>query len=135
MTGSGCRLPFYLPYPPSILQHYKEQLLEPFRKSFLFTTVAIDVLLVAINKCDKPEAEVEACIEDLAQNGIVLEEKGGDILGVKISALKGNDHFHDYYFCEAACSYQPGLEAAILSRLTKCKLSSLELHINIHPLL
>lgn len=44
---------------------------------------------VAINKCDKPEAEVEACLEDLAQNGIVLEELGGDIIGVKISALQG----------------------------------------------
>lgn len=45
--------------------------------------------LVAINKCDRPEAEAEACVQDLAQNGIKLEEVGGDILGVKISALKG----------------------------------------------
>lgn len=44
---------------------------------------------VAINKCDRPEAEPDICIEDLSQHGVVLEEIGGDVIGVKISALKG----------------------------------------------
>lgn len=44
---------------------------------------------MAVNKCDKPEAEMEACIEDLALHGVTLEEAGGDIIGVKISALNG----------------------------------------------
>ena len=55
----------------------------------LQTTQVLYILLVAINKCDREEAEVDACKQDLAENGVVLEELGGDVIGVEISALKG----------------------------------------------
>ena len=44
---------------------------------------------MVINKCEREEEEVDACKQDLAENGVVLEELGGDVIGVEISALKG----------------------------------------------
>ena len=43
-------------------------------------------VLVAINKVDKPEANPARVREELLQHGIVLEEFGGDILSVEVSA-------------------------------------------------
>ena len=56
--------------------------------------MCITVLLisVAINKCDREEAEPDICIDDLSQHGVILEEAGGDVMGVKVSALKGNGY-------------------------------------------
>ncbi|XP_067932063.1 translation initiation factor IF-2, mitochondrial-like isoform X2 [Watersipora subatra] len=48
-------------------------------------------IIVAMNKCDREEAEVEACKRDLAEHGVVLEELGGDVIGVEISALHGTN--------------------------------------------
>lgn len=42
--------------------------------------------VVAINKIDKPEANVQRVKQELADNGIILEEWGGQVLSSKISA-------------------------------------------------
>ncbi|MFA7319147.1 MAG: translation initiation factor IF-2 [Parcubacteria group bacterium] len=59
------------------------------------TKEVIDYLLakkiptvVAINKIDKPEANIQRVKQELADNGIVLEEWGGSVLASKISAKK-----------------------------------------------
>lgn len=44
--------------------------------------------VVAINKIDKPEANIQRVKQDLADNGILLEDWGGQVLSSKISAKK-----------------------------------------------
>lgn len=44
--------------------------------------------VVAINKIDKPEANVQRVKQELSENGILLEEWGGQVLYSKISAKK-----------------------------------------------
>ena len=48
-------------------------------------------LIVAINKIDRPEADVDACMLDLATNDLVPQALGGEVLCVPISALKGTN--------------------------------------------
>uniref|UniRef100_A0A336MIR5 CSON001165 protein n=1 Tax=Culicoides sonorensis TaxID=179676 RepID=A0A336MIR5_CULSO len=48
-------------------------------------------IIVAINKIDKPEANIERTLKGLAQMGIALEGHGGDTQYVGISALKGTN--------------------------------------------
>jgi len=43
-------------------------------------------IVVAINKIDKPEADIEAVKQQLADAGLVIEEWGGDVVCVPISA-------------------------------------------------
>lgn len=51
---------------------------------------AADVpIIVAINKIDKPDANVERTMQQLAERGLVPEEWGGDTIMVKISAKQG----------------------------------------------
>ncbi|MGQ9455642.1 MAG: translation initiation factor IF-2 [Armatimonadota bacterium] len=51
---------------------------------------AADVpIIVAINKIDKPDANVERTMQQLAEHGLVPEEWGGDTVMVKISAKLG----------------------------------------------
>ncbi|KIR42330.1 translation initiation factor IF-2 [Cryptococcus deuterogattii 99/473] len=45
-------------------------------------------LVVAINKCDKPEVNIQKVKNALGAEGIFLEEDGGDIPSVRVSALK-----------------------------------------------
>ncbi|KAG1666617.1 Translation initiation factor IF-2, mitochondrial [Nymphon striatum] len=45
-------------------------------------------IVVAINKIDKPGADIENCKKSLTANGLILEEFGGDVMHVQISALK-----------------------------------------------
>ena len=46
-------------------------------------------IIVAINKIDKPEANIERCMTGLVENGLTPEEWGGDIMVNQISAKKG----------------------------------------------
>ncbi|XP_053945977.1 translation initiation factor IF-2, mitochondrial [Anastrepha ludens] len=48
-------------------------------------------IIVAINKIDKPEADIEKTKRDLTQMGLVLEDQGGEIQAIPISALKGTN--------------------------------------------
>ncbi|MBI3513401.1 MAG: translation initiation factor IF-2 [Proteobacteria bacterium] len=43
-------------------------------------------ILVAINKIDKPEANAQRVRTDLLQHGLVVEELGGDVLAIEVSA-------------------------------------------------
>jgi translation initiation factor IF-2 len=43
-------------------------------------------IVVAINKCDKPDANPDKVRRDLLQHGIALEGHGGDVLSVEVSA-------------------------------------------------
>lgn len=44
-------------------------------------------LVVAINKCDKPMIDVERVKSALGAEGVLLEEDGGDVPGVRVSGL------------------------------------------------
>uniref|UniRef100_A0A182J657 Uncharacterized protein n=1 Tax=Anopheles atroparvus TaxID=41427 RepID=A0A182J657_ANOAO len=48
-------------------------------------------IIVAINKIDKPGADVERVKKELAQHGIALEGYGGDTIAVGVSALHGTN--------------------------------------------
>jgi translation initiation factor IF-2 len=45
-------------------------------------------VIVAINKIDKPEANIQKVKQELGEQGIVLEEWGGNVIAVEISAKK-----------------------------------------------
>ncbi|WP_417316602.1 translation initiation factor IF-2 [Emcibacter sp.] len=48
-------------------------------------------IIVAINKCDKPEANPNKVRQDLLQHEVFVEEMGGDVLDVEVSAKKGTN--------------------------------------------
>ncbi|XP_014468945.1 PREDICTED: translation initiation factor IF-2, mitochondrial [Dinoponera quadriceps] len=48
-------------------------------------------IIVAINKIDKPEADIERTQNMLSQQGIHVEALGGDVQSVNISALRGTN--------------------------------------------
>ncbi|XP_033735214.1 translation initiation factor IF-2, mitochondrial-like [Pecten maximus] len=48
-------------------------------------------IIVAINKIDKPEADIEHTKNMLVQHGIIVEDYGGDVQAVQVSALKGTN--------------------------------------------
>ncbi|PID82799.1 MAG: translation initiation factor IF-2 [Clostridiales bacterium] len=53
---------------------------------------AADVpIIVAINKIDKPNANPDRVIKELSENGVLVEEWGGDVVSVKVSA-KNNEN-------------------------------------------
>ncbi|XP_041353564.1 translation initiation factor IF-2, mitochondrial-like [Gigantopelta aegis] len=48
-------------------------------------------VIVAINKIDKPEADIERTKQMLLEHQLILEDFGGDVQAVPISALKGTN--------------------------------------------
>ena len=46
-------------------------------------------IIVAVNKIDKPEANIERVLTEMSNNGIQAEEWGGDVMFVNISAKTG----------------------------------------------
>lgn len=46
-------------------------------------------MIVALNKVDKPEADVERCKQDLARHGVEIEDYGGDVQVVEVSGKTG----------------------------------------------
>jgi len=46
-------------------------------------------MIVAINKIDKPNADVSRVMQDLAQENLLPEDYGGDTITVQMAALKG----------------------------------------------
>ena len=46
-------------------------------------------VIVAVNKCDKPEADPKRVRNDLFQHEIITEDFGGDVLCVDVSAISG----------------------------------------------
>ncbi len=45
-------------------------------------------MVVAINKVDKPNANVERVRRELSENGVLVEQWGGDVVSVEVSAVK-----------------------------------------------
>lgn len=46
-------------------------------------------IIVAVNKIDKPEANPNKVMQDLTEHGILVEEWGGDVISVPVSAKSG----------------------------------------------
>ncbi|KAK9319999.1 hypothetical protein V1517DRAFT_330782 [Lipomyces orientalis] len=46
-------------------------------------------IIVAINKVDKPNTDINRVMQDLAANGVYVEGYGGDIMAVPVSGLTG----------------------------------------------
>lgn len=72
--------------------------------------------IVAINKIDKPNADIEKTINDLMQNGVYLEGRGGNISWHKISAKQGTgvDELLDLILLAAemeSLTYDPAVNA------------------------
>ncbi|XP_078413069.1 translation initiation factor IF-2, mitochondrial isoform X3 [Cetorhinus maximus] len=48
-------------------------------------------IILAINKCDKPEANHEKVKKELLAYDVICEEYGGDVQSINVSALKGDN--------------------------------------------
>ena len=68
-----------------------EGVLEQTRESLRIIRQARAPFVVALNKMDKPGADAPAVRAQLAEEGVVLEERGGEVQCVPISALRGTN--------------------------------------------
>ena len=58
---------------------------------FFHSQSAMVPIVVAINKIDRPEADIEGTKRSLMEAGLTLEEIGGEVMCVPISALLGTN--------------------------------------------
>jgi len=68
-----------------------EGVLEQTRESLRIIRQARVPFIVALNKIDKVGSNLEAVAEQLRQEGVLLEDQGGEVQSVPISALKGTN--------------------------------------------
>jgi len=68
-----------------------EGVLEQTRESLRMIRQSRAPLIVALNKIDKENADVDRVKEQLKEEGVSLEDHGGDVQCVPISALKGTN--------------------------------------------
>jgi len=68
-----------------------EGVLEQTKESLRIIRQSRVPFIVALNKIDKPAANVEETKQQLEGEGVILEDKGGDVQCVQISALHGTN--------------------------------------------